>query len=714
MAIPAILSGIGKSLLGGGSKSTGAAKAGGSTVAQSMTGIMDNGGGESKSAGPSVSIIKRPSLNVDKYIDKEKVENVKVDVDDPKVDPLQQSLQGLTDIVNVMKSTSEDNVDVQKDEEKYNKKRRLGFSRMMRGIGGAVAGAVGFAKRMAKNIPFFDKLKNFFMNVLLGALATFLLSNVEKIVEVVESLIEKFKEFKKSFDEFMEMLNENLFKPIMSVAEAIVGPIANIVAKFMGVPDYEADENTISQNLLAIGKEIPIIGGVIGEIEKAFGDLMKSVEDKTGESYEYKPTGGGSSQYDTSSGGLLASGGAEQGSKAKEQVSSSGFGESEFTLYRDVVAQIESGGKYDIQGGSGNLYAGRYQMGAAARKDAARLLGEEYQGDSEAARKKFREDPQMQERYFAAYTRANHGYLMSGSPEYKGLSKEGKLQVLGYAHNAGWSRAAEWLKGGMSDSFKDGFGTRSDKYSTSIRSAQQQRKTGETVQPPSMRSGSPSGPVKAGNFFPKADIEIGEKAGFSESRGRVHAGRDIAAYSGTPLTVPSASVITDKGFDGGYGNYIVFKDSNGMEHLYGHLREQSQYSKGDNVNPGDTIGYVGSTGRSSGPHLHWEISPRMGEVGYGRENVIDPIEAGYDAQVPFTGGGSQPQVEQPPSKRDQKVSRSASYESSDHVAVVDIPTAAPSVSGGGGGTPTLASAGTGTDQLNRRQQHDYLQFLYKT
>ena len=151
-----------------------------------------------------------------------------------------------------------------------------------------------------------------------------------------------------------------------------------------------------------------------------------------------------------------------------------------------------------------------------------------------------------------------------------------------------------------------------------------------------------------------------------------------------------------------------------MEHLYGHMREATKYRKGDIVNPGDIIGYVGSTGRSSGPHLHWEVSPRAGEVGYKRENVIDPIEAGYDAQVPFTGGGSPPQVEQPSSERAQNVSRSTSYETSDHVAVVPIPTSPPSVStSGGGGAPSVASAGAGTNELNRMQSHEMLQFLYR-
>ena len=155
-------------------------------------------------------------------------------------------------------------------------------------------------------------------------------------------------------------------------------------------------------------------------------------------------------------------------------------------------------------------------------------------------------------------------------------------------------------------------------------------------------SSSQSSGARSGSALPKADIVIGERAGYSESRGRVHAGRDIAVDSGVGLTVPSTSTITDMGYDGGYGYYVVFKDASGMEHLYGHMREATLRRKGDKVNPGDIIGYVGSTGRSSGPHLHWEVSRNMGEVGYGRSNVIDPIEAGYDAQIPFTGGdGSQ-------------------------------------------------------------------------
>lgn len=121
-------------------------------------------------------------------------------------------------------------------------------------------------------------------------------------------------------------------------------------------------------------------------------------------------------------------------------------------------------------------------MGAAARTDAARYLGETYAGDTEAARKAFRESPEMQERYFAAYTRANHTYLMK-NPRYAGMSKKEQLQVLGYAHNQGMGAAEKWLNRGMTASGADAFGTKGSRYSDEIKAAQQSGTTPSLVQP---------------------------------------------------------------------------------------------------------------------------------------------------------------------------------------------------------------------------------------
>ena len=104
-------------------------------------------------------------------------------------------------------------------------------------------------------------------------------------------------------------------------------------------------------------------------------------------------------------------------------------------------------------------------------------------------------------------------------------------------------------------------------------------------------------------------VSLGEKAGYSASRGRDHRGRDIPAPMGQPLIPQTDAEITAVGFETNYGNYVVFVDSNGIEHFYGHMKSPSRYKVGDKVPAGTEIGQVGSTGRSSGPHLHWEVFP---------------------------------------------------------------------------------------------------------
>lgn len=86
-------------------------------------------------------------------------------------------------------------------------------------------------------------------------------------------------------------------------------------------------------------------------------------------------------------------------------------------------------------------------------------------------------------------------------------------------------------------------------------------------------------------------------------------GVDLAAPTGTPV-VASASgdviISRDYGWNGGYGQYIVIKHSNGSQTLYAHLYANI-VSSGQSVVRGQVIGYVGNTGKSTGPHLHFEI-----------------------------------------------------------------------------------------------------------
>lgn len=84
---------------------------------------------------------------------------------------------------------------------------------------------------------------------------------------------------------------------------------------------------------------------------------------------------------------------------------------------------------------------------------------------------------------------------------------------------------------------------------------------------------------------------------------------DLAAPAGTPVrAAASGQVIVSKayGWNGGYGQYIVIKHSNGAQTLYGHLSSNG-VGVGASVNQGEVIGRIGNTGRSTGSHLHFEV-----------------------------------------------------------------------------------------------------------
>ncbi|MBT9252451.1 MAG: peptidoglycan DD-metalloendopeptidase family protein [Brockia lithotrophica] len=102
---------------------------------------------------------------------------------------------------------------------------------------------------------------------------------------------------------------------------------------------------------------------------------------------------------------------------------------------------------------------------------------------------------------------------------------------------------------------------------------------------------------------------------------QMHTGVDIANVSGTPIRAAASGVVVDTGWVGGYGLTVRIAHGNGVETFYAHL-SQVVVQRGQSVKKGELIGYMGSTGRSSGPHLHYEV--RLG----GRP--IDP--------VPYLGG----------------------------------------------------------------------------
>lgn len=111
---------------------------------------------------------------------------------------------------------------------------------------------------------------------------------------------------------------------------------------------------------------------------------------------------------------------------------------------------------------------------------------------------------------------------------------------------------------------------------------------------------------------------------------RNHKGTDYAASTGTPIMAIGDGTVIRAGWGGGYGNVIEIRHPNGYVTRYGH---QSRFAKGihvgSRVKMGENIGYVGTTGLSTGPHLHFEVlvggEQRDSRVAFGRKATGDPI-----------------------------------------------------------------------------------------
>ena len=106
---------------------------------------------------------------------------------------------------------------------------------------------------------------------------------------------------------------------------------------------------------------------------------------------------------------------------------------------------------------------------------------------------------------------------------------------------------------------------------------------------------------------------------------RFHAGVDIGGPSGAAIVASDSGSVITSTFSSSYGNYVVINHGGGNTTLYAHM-SSTAVSVGASVAQGDTIGYVGSTGWSTGPHLHFEVRVNNGNV--------DPLQyfSGYSAR----------------------------------------------------------------------------------
>jgi murein DD-endopeptidase MepM/ murein hydrolase activator NlpD len=107
---------------------------------------------------------------------------------------------------------------------------------------------------------------------------------------------------------------------------------------------------------------------------------------------------------------------------------------------------------------------------------------------------------------------------------------------------------------------------------------------------------------------------------------KLHAGLDFAAPIGTPIYATADGTVTEADFnEGGYGNHVVINHGYGYETLYGHM-VRFKTRVGKKVKRGEVIGYVGSTGKSTGPHCHYEV--------HKNGTPVDPVYFFYNDLTP--------------------------------------------------------------------------------
>lgn len=134
-------------------------------------------------------------------------------------------------------------------------------------------------------------------------------------------------------------------------------------------------------------------------------------------------------------------------------------------------------------------------------------------------------------------------------------------------------------------------------------------------------------PVRDGRltstFGPRRDPFTGQE--------RFHEGLDFAAVRGAPVHAAGDGVVVNVGPRGTYGNYVRIRHDDRFETAYAHLdRYADALERGRRVRQGELIGYVGSSGRSTGPHLHFEV------LSDGQQ--VDPITVGPSIAQTVKGG----------------------------------------------------------------------------
>ena len=141
---------------------------------------------------------------------------------------------------------------------------------------------------------------------------------------------------------------------------------------------------------------------------------------------------------------------------------------------------------------------------------------------------------------------------------------------------------------------------------------QQQQQRQQQQQQQQQQTTNTTPPAGAGSYvWPASSTYITSRQGYRVhpifGTTKYHSGADVGAGAGTPILAAAGGTVQISEYSDSYGYYCVIYHSSGLTSLYAHMNSMPAVSVGDTVSAGQTIGYVGSTGWATGPHLHFEI-----------------------------------------------------------------------------------------------------------
>lgn len=154
---------------------------------------------------------------------------------------------------------------------------------------------------------------------------------------------------------------------------------------------------------------------------------------------------------------------------------------------------------------------------------------------------------------------------------------------------------------------------------------------------PKPDASKPMNVVKGNEYSPVGTLgRRGQGPGEHAARGSFNKGRDFAAPAGTAIRPPVGGKVIGKGYDDKNGHFVRVQYADGKEGIWLHMKQASPLNTGDPVEPSTVIGLVGSTGKSSGPHVHYSVKDRPGG------NFLDVDSVTYSAQPGAATAGRLP------------------------------------------------------------------------